>query len=211
MQAADALLFSPWSLLAGLLRPGVVVPFLLLIALKLFYPRIKGFLGEKTTQIGLALTLNAKIYTSFQNLVIETTNGTTQIDHVYLSPYGLFVIETKNYTGWIFGDEHQKTWTQSIFGKKHTFQNPIHQNYRHTQALIESLKIAPTAVHPIIWFVGDATLKTALPPYVLTSGIASYIERFHQVVFAEDEMVRIRRNWGGSRRRLRQDASTSAI
>ncbi len=61
--------------------------------------------------------------------------ATTQIDHLLLSPFGVFVIETKNYKGWIFGSERQKQWTQKIYKKSFKFQNPIHQNYKHMKVL----------------------------------------------------------------------------
>jgi hypothetical protein len=79
---------------------------------------IKGWLGEKETQLGLWIKLDSEIYKRFHNLIVPTQNGTTQIDHVLLSKYGIFVIETKNYEDWIFGDEHQKMWTQALYGKR---------------------------------------------------------------------------------------------
>jgi hypothetical protein len=69
--------------------------------------------------------------------VLPSQGSTTQIDHVLVSVYGIFVIETKNMKGWIFGDERSAQWTQSIFGKKSRFQNPLRQNYRHVKALAE--------------------------------------------------------------------------
>lgn len=48
--------------------------------------------------------------------------GTTQIDHILISPYGVFIIETKNYTGWIFGNARQKQWTQKIYKKVISFK-----------------------------------------------------------------------------------------
>ncbi len=52
----------------------------------------------------------------------------TQLDHVVVSRFGVFVIETKNYRGWIFGSEKQPQWTQQIYRQKNRFQNPLHQN-----------------------------------------------------------------------------------
>jgi restriction system protein len=72
------------------------------------FSNIKGWFGEKETQLALWMKLDSEIYKRFHNLIVPTQNGTTQIDHVLLSQYGIFVIETKNYEGWIFGDEHQK-------------------------------------------------------------------------------------------------------
>ena len=63
----------------------------------------KGWMGEKETQLGLWMKLDSNTYKRFHNIIIQTKNGTTQIDHIILSRYGIFVIETKNYNGWIFG------------------------------------------------------------------------------------------------------------
>ena len=68
---------------------------------------------------------------------------TTQIDHVVVSPYGVFVIETKNYDGWILGAEETKKWKQTFkTTPTQSFYNPIKQNWGHTYALAEHLKLA---------------------------------------------------------------------
>lgn len=101
----------------------------------------KGWIGEKAVQFGMWMKLDGNIYKKFHNIIIKTADGTTQIDHVLLSVYGIFVIETKNYKGWIYGGATQKQWTQVLFGKKSQFQNPLHQNYKHTKALSEYLRV----------------------------------------------------------------------
>ena len=65
---------------------------------------------------------------------------TTQIDHIVICQYGIFVVETKTYSGWIFGNENSAKWTQTIYHCKHSFQNPIRQNYRRICALSDNLK-----------------------------------------------------------------------
>ena len=62
------------------------------------------------------------------NITLPTTDGTTQIDHVLVADTGIFVIETKHYSGWVFGNPKDRQWTQTIFKKKSRFQNPRHQN-----------------------------------------------------------------------------------
>lgn len=151
----------------------------------------KGWLGEKETQFGMWLKLDSEIYKRFHNLIVSTRNGTTQIDHVLLSRSGIFVIETKNRNGWIFGGKDQKSWTQILYRKKYTFQNPLHQNYRHTKALAEHLGVEPSKIHSIVFFIGDAELKTDLPPNVMTAGLTAYIQQFDRVVFQDAELVRL--------------------
>ncbi len=145
---------------------------------------LKGWFGEKATQAGMWLKLDEHHYRRFHDLIIETKLGTTQIDHVVLSPYGLFVIETKNYKGWIYGGKDQKFWTQSFGHTKFKFQNPLHQNYKHTMALSEFLNIDhDKVVHSIVFFIGEAEFKTEMPPNVLASGLSAYIKTFNNIVF----------------------------
>ena len=59
--------------------------------------------------------------------------------HIVISDYGIFVIETKNYKGWVFGDENSKYWTQVIYKRKERLYNPIRQNHGHIRALKDCL------------------------------------------------------------------------
>jgi restriction system protein len=139
---------------------------------------IKGWLGEKMTILGMWLKLDRKIYRLINDVILSSRNGTTQIDHVIVSSYGLFVIETKNMDGWIFGSANEATWTQQFFRKRFKFQNPLRQNYRHTKCLAEALHLADEVLHSVVFFIGEAKLKTTLPENVLTKGLSSYIMRF---------------------------------
>jgi restriction system protein len=151
----------------------------------------KGWLGETQSAVANALFLDDKIYTSINNVTIPTRNGTTQIDHVIVSRFGLFVVETKNMKGWIFGDERDKQWTVSVFGRKHRFQNPLHQNYRHTMALSEFLGVDHDKLHSVVMFWGDAELKTPMPANVMTHGYASYIKSKQTVEFSDPEVIQL--------------------
>ncbi|MBA6264293.1 nuclease-related domain-containing protein [Colwellia sp. Bg11-12] len=89
--------------------------------------------------------------------------GTTQIDHIIVSPFGVFVIETKNMKGWIFGNEKQAKWTQTIYRTKHSFQNPLRQNYKHAQTLAQLLNLPAELFHSVIIFTKNAEFKTNMP------------------------------------------------
>ena len=72
----------------------------------------------------------------------------------------IFVIETKNYKGWIHGNEKSEYWTQSIYNKKTKFRNPIRQNWAHIYALKEALsEFQQIRYFPIVVFAGSASLK----------------------------------------------------
>jgi len=98
---------------------------------------LKGWIGEKETQLGMWKKLDPLAYKRFHNVIFPTPRGTTQVDHVLLSVYGIFVVETKSHNGWIFGSEKSSHWTQSLYGEKFRFQNPLHQNYSHTKAVAD--------------------------------------------------------------------------
>ena len=136
--------------------------FIVLNATKnLWLPMIKGFLGEASIS-ALLSGLDKEDYKVLHNVMIRSGLGTTQIDHIIVSCYGIFVIEVKNYKGWILGSENGREWTQSIYGHKSRFMNPIHQNYGHVkaiEALLEEYCISGVPIIPIVTFPGDATIK----------------------------------------------------
>lgn len=88
--------------------------------------------------------LDADRYVILDNLLIpseHTKSGMTQIDHVIVSTYGIFVIETKGHTGYIFGSKQSKMWTQCKYGGvRSSFNSPTRQNYGHKQAALNVLK-----------------------------------------------------------------------
>jgi hypothetical protein len=85
----------------------------------------KGWLGEAVLTVAKKIALDGDVYLDVNNVTIPTSNGTTQIDHIIVSRYGIFVIETQNMEGWIFGTETQPKWTQSFRKSKFQFQNPL--------------------------------------------------------------------------------------
>ena len=115
----------------------MVVPFVLIVlAMRLYSPKIKGWLGERKVREVLD-GLNSEC-TCFHNVLLPINGETTQIDHIVFSGDMCFVIETKAHAGWIFGSANNKTWTQ-MFNKrsKVSFQNPTMQNYKHILAVRE--------------------------------------------------------------------------
>ena len=152
---------------------------------------IKGWLGEKMTAFGMWLKLDAEMYRRVHNVILQARNGTTQIDHVVVSIYGLIVIETKNMEGWIFGSAEQEMWTQQLFRKKFKFQNPLRQNYRHTRCLAEFLNLDHDLLHSVVFFIGNVELKTPMPDNVLTKGLSNYIKRFTTPVLTPAQVLAI--------------------
>ena len=104
-----------------------------------FIPKIKGYLGERDVSNRLS-KLNSSNYKVINNLMLQVGNKTTQIDHIVVSNYGIFVIETKNYKGWIIGNEYDEYWKQVIYKRTEKLYNPVKQNYGHIMALKGVLK-----------------------------------------------------------------------
>ncbi|MDF3131082.1 NERD domain-containing protein [Kiritimatiellaeota bacterium B1221] len=155
-------------------------------------PSAKGRRGEIFVSSALHRNLPSQQYTVFDNVTLPAPNGSTQIDHIVISKYGIFCIETKNMKGWIYGYERQKYWTQVIYQKRTRFQNPLRQNYSHTETLRKRLGLSKAFVHSIIVFTGDAESKTPMPPNVGDiKTCIDYIRYFKSVIFNPSEVDRI--------------------
>jgi predicted RNA-binding Zn-ribbon protein involved in translation (DUF1610 family) len=155
-------------------------------------PFMKGVFGEFLVNIAAKLFLDKHIYKLFKNVTLPTEDGTTQIDHVIVSRYGVFVIETKNMKGWIFGSPKQKIWTQKIFRHTSKFQNPLHQNYKHTETLQAALELDPDKVFSVVVFVGDSTFKSAMPDNVVyAGGYIRFVKSKIQPILSDGEVLDI--------------------
>lgn len=195
---ADVLtaLFAPvlaflGSILAMLLLFVVVLVSLVFVVGR-YAARIKGALGEWVLHRVLVSELPAS-YQHYRNLVIPAEKGDfTEVDHLVLSPFGIFVIEVKNYRGWIFGGEKQPQWTVQRFRSKHQFMNPLHQNYKHTQAVKQLLGLSgkdDDSVYSIVAFSLRAEFKFQIPANVMyTDLVGDYINRFTQPCFSDDQL-----------------------
>lgn len=123
------------------------------------FVKIKDAIGEFNVNTRLKFLGNE--YIVLKDILIKSSNNSTsQIDEIILSEYGIFVIETKNYKGWIFGNEKSENWTQIIFKERYNFRNPVKQNWSHIYALRNILSNFPNIKYfPIVVFTGDVTLK----------------------------------------------------
>lgn len=71
--------------------------------------------GERLGAYGEKLTAKELKWVNFfgrkgkilRNIYIPKENGeTSEIDLLYITQKGIFVFESKNYSGWVFGDEY---------------------------------------------------------------------------------------------------------
>ena len=152
----------------------------------------KGEVGEFVVNQEVQCMLDNDKYYLLDNVTLRTRDGTTQIDHIIISIYGVFVIETKNMSGWIFGNPKQKTWTQIIYKDRYKFQNPLHQNYKHVKTLQSLLSLNSLQLHSVVVFVGGCNFKTDMPDNVTyLEGFIEYVESKQLPVLVGSEVKEI--------------------
>jgi len=134
-------------------------------------PEVIGKQGERLTASKLGwINLWGYNGMALQNVYIPKQNGeTTEIDLLYITEKGIFVIESKNYSGYIFGNEKYQSWTSTLYAgktwygakkvKKHKFYNPIWQNKTHIKYLKEYIGDKSIPAYSFIVFSDRCELK----------------------------------------------------
>lgn len=127
---------------------------------KSFKAKLKGDVGEFAASLALKYGTNEKL-NIVKNVFVPLPNGkTAEIDLIIIHSTGIYVIECKNYSGWIFGSAENKNWTQSFAnGKKYTFYNPIVQNKYHINSLAKYLSVPENYFKSYIVFGEQSELK----------------------------------------------------
>ena len=154
----------------------------------------KGDVGEQIVKVAVLSKLDAAQYRHFSNLIIPAPNGTTQIDNIVVSPFGVFVIEAKYFQGWIFGGAKQEKWTHTLSRfEKYAFPNPIRQNYGHIKSLARLLRQPENRFHSVVVFAHrNCQLKTELPANVcLQHNFIEYIQSFTKNLIDDAALARI--------------------
>lgn len=132
-------------------------------------------------------------YRLLSNVMIKRQNGTSQIDHILIGRKGVFVIETKDFSGKIYGDQYSKYWTQKLNGRKNTFYNPIRQNYGHVKALEEILKRRDIFISLIV-FTNKSKIKNIKSevPVIQLKKLKKYIRKYKSdITLSKDEISEI--------------------
>lgn len=132
-------------------------------------PQLKGWLGEKEIS-NILKKLPTEHYRLIDNVLLKRKDGSTvQIDHIVVSNYGIFVIETKNYEGIITGGDYSQQWTKHMYKKKYQFYNPTRQNYGHIKALEEVLELPQNIFISVIVFLSGAKLRVKSKYHVVNA------------------------------------------
>ena len=160
----------------------------------------KGSYGEWLTEYMLDNNSIRGYSKSLHNIYIPYRGRTSEIDILFVHEKGLFIIESKNYSGWIFGNEEQKYWTQCLRNKeKNRFYNPIMQNRTHINALSNYLKLDKDKMKSYIVFSDRCELKRV--PYPTTEYLIVNRNAFlknlrrelsdRQIIFTPDQVDKI--------------------
>lgn len=182
-------------ILAVLLIVGVIVIMILpFLVLRWLLPSL-GEAGEKRVARRLK-KLPEDQYTVLNDVTLPTANGgTSQIDHIVVSLYGIFVIETKNYSGWILGGEDSENWTsRNRYGEKYQFYNPLLQNTSHVRALRSILsQFKYIRYFPIVVFTESATLKLgkSIQNVVYSKSVVPLIKQHSTIILTKEQVTEI--------------------
>lgn len=172
---------------------GLIIVLLILLAFGRLVFRnesVKGRFGE--IKVEHILKRLPKEYNTFNNVYLQDGKYSSQIDHVIISPYGIFVIETKNYKGDIYGREKAEEWTQNIWGNKYHFRNPIKQNFGHVYRLAELFGLPPSYFTSIVVFTTRCDLYVNSSSSVIyISDLEDLILSYHGKIFEEGEVERL--------------------
>ena len=104
-----------------------------------YQAKVTGDTGE--LKLSSILKSLPECYHVMDDVLLQTKRGSTQIDHIIVSPFGIFIVETKNHKGMIFGDTMGRVWTQVLRNGAHnTFYSPVLQNAGHMENLYRQIK-----------------------------------------------------------------------
>jgi hypothetical protein len=145
---------------------GWILPFMLVVTgLQLaFKARTQGWIGERVVAGGLKKHVHAALH---DVIVPDGRGGLTQIDHLLLSDQGIWVVETKTFTGRIFGRERDRQWTQRLGRRSFRIGNPLRQNYGHLKA-VEAIVGQDMPVLGRVVMAGSASFPKGMPSGVST-------------------------------------------
>jgi len=169
-----AIIFTVLGVTVKQLFVGFIIAASIAVALGLLVgilnlPSIKGKRGErKIANLLQSLAANKEAYV-INDVIVATDDGnTSQIDHILFARGGIFVIETKNYSGRIYGTDNQREWTQVLaYGKtKNKFYNPVKQNQTHIYRLKEILGKQYPFVSCVVFLRAD--ISNADSEYIFT-------------------------------------------
>lgn len=165
----------------------ILIFIIILILLKRKYKKINQNQGEIEVNKYLSKINGSKL---LEDIILKRSNGTTQIDHILITRKGIFVIETKDFSGKIIGDEDSKFWLQKLNFKENYFYSPIKQNYGHVKAVEEIIKRKNVCISLIV-FTNKSNIKKVKTEtnLIQVKNLKKHIKRYKsQIRLSKDEV-----------------------
>lgn len=154
----------------------ILAIFLIILIVYLKHPSTRGKHGEKKVRRVIGETVENEQYV-INDFILVNDEKSSQIDHIVINSHGIFVIETKNYSGAIYGSENQREWTQVLaYGRvKNKLYNPLKQNATHIYNVKKIVGRLP--VYSLVVFVQNNThnidAKGVIPLSALRTALKS--------------------------------------
>ena len=131
-------------------------------------------------------------YSLWNDIYLQQNGYSVQIDHIVISVYGIFVIETKNISGWIYGNDYSMQWEKNMYGHRYSFYNPLKQNHSHVKALAHLFNMSENQFVPIVVFLQRAKLKCKTKGTVIyVNKLKDEIFRYRTEVLSSSEVLRL--------------------
>lgn len=168
-----------------------IIPLVVLIGF-LSSPRFRGDIAETRVRRILAAGLEKSRYTVLNDITIPSGGGTIHIDHIVVSRFGVFVIESQYARGWVSGGPSQDRWKQYRWGRFTRFDNPVHRNILQVESLARALQIPLKIFHPIVVMVGQKGFQTDMPEKVVEAEkLIGYMRKKAQPLLDEQQPGRV--------------------
>lgn len=125
-------------------------------------------------------------YYLYNDVSIRSGFSRAQIDHLVVSPKGIFLLETKNWRGRLAGDENDRKWLQHVYPDQppRALSNPVLQNRRHVAVLEKFLRsggVPEIPIIPMLVFTGRNTsldIKNQKTLMLWPRETVDYIQRY---------------------------------
>ena len=169
---------------------GLAVAMVVLVG-QLLKPMLKGLAGEVRVRAAGRLGLGKGRYTAFHDVMFRFGEATMQVDHVYVSRFGVFVVETKNMSGSIYGAAADRRWTVVHGRRKRRMFSPIVQNAGHVGGVrrVLGLRGGDSRVVSVVVFAGSAVFPKGRPKGVYKGwGWVWFVRSFRRRVFSDVEV-----------------------
>ena len=161
-----------------------------------------GEYGERRVSSYLE-DLPCEDYRVYNDLLIRDGNYTTQVDHIIISRYGVFVLETKNVHGKVYGSGNSEYWKQYLpdrgyrrhgYTQEHQLRNPLWQNAGHIKSLRRLVFGNDIPIYGVVVFPQETGLFVeAEQPVLRMWDVVPYIKQYHEEVLSAEQMSYYRR------------------